>query len=222
MIYKKHNNFFLTHKEGALTALIALFCLVLFTFFPAVGASQKITSGIIFLCVLPLLYLKFILHKNLKNFGWQLGDWKSGLIFSSILLAAGLLLFYLLYHYTSFAKGYALPLLVAHNFWYFIFYELLLVGIFTALYENFFRGFIMFSLAPKAGIYAVFYQFFAIFLFFWITGSLNWNNSPFLITSFFSGLTSFKSRSMLYSFVASLLFFIILDALVIKFIHPIV
>jgi hypothetical protein len=40
-----------------------------------------------------------------------------------------------------------------------------------------------------------------------------------LITAAFSGLTTYKSRSLIYSFVSSLFFLIILDTLAIKFAH---
>lgn len=214
------NKFFLpAYKEDAMTFLVALLCLVLLAFFPTNGASQKITSGVIFLAILPLLYLKLILKKNLSDFGWQAGDWKNGLLFSLIYLAGGLVLFYAFIHFTSFSHSYKLPVSVMQSFWYFIFYELVIIGLFIALYEIFFRGFLMFSLAQKTGIYAVFYQFLAFFLFFWITGNLTWNNSPFFIATAFSGLVTFKSRSLLYSLVASLLFFLLFDALAIRLIR---
>lgn len=219
MLYKKERNFFLKYRETLLTALVMLACLALFTFFPTTGASQKVTSGIVFLGLLPVLYLKFVLKKKLKNFGWQLGDWEVGLIFSGIYLVLALLITYILFHYTSFPKEYVLPASIIHNFWYFLGYELFLVGAFAALYEIFFRGFVMLLLVPRAGFYAIFYQFFLLFLFFWVTDNLTWTNAPLLLTAAFSGLTTFKSQSLLYSFVASLFFLIILDALVIKFVY---
>jgi hypothetical protein len=219
MLYKKEKNFFLLHRESLLTTLVALACLGLFTFFPASGALQMITSGLIFFCVIPLLYLKFILHKDLHDFGFQVGDRKVGITFSLLYLASAFLICLLLFHYTAFAKGYYLPKAVSGNFGYFVFYELVLSGIFVALYEIFFRGFAMFSLAAKTGFYAIFYQFLLIFLFLWSTENLNWNSVPVLITAAFSGLTTYKSRSLIYSFVSSLFFLIILDTLAIKFAH---
>jgi len=219
MIRQKRNNFFQIYQEELLTAFVVLVCLALLTFFPASGALQKITSGIVFLFIAPLLYLKLVLKKNLADFGWQLGDWRAGLIFSAVYLVFALLIFYALSNYTPFLKEYRLPLAAMNNFWYFIFYELAIVGIFLALYEIFFRGFAMFSLSTKTGIYSVIYQFFLFFLFFWATGNLNWNIAPLLIAALFSGLTTLKSRSLLYSFATSLFFLIILDSLVIKFTH---
>jgi len=217
MIHQKRNNFLQTHQEDFLTAFVVLICLVLLTFFPTNGASQKITSGIVFLFIAPLLYLKLILKKNLADFGWRLGDWKSGLVFSAVYLVFALLITYALFNRTPFLKEYQLPLATTNNFWYFIFYELVIVGIFVAIYEIFFRGFVMFYLSAKTGFYSVLYQFFLFFLFFWATGNLNWNIVPFLIVAFFSGLATFKSRSLLYSFATSLFFLIIFDSLVIKF-----
>lgn len=219
MIYAKEKKIFTVYQEDILTALVFLACLVLLTFFPTDGASQKITSGLVFLFIAPILYLKFVLSKNLTDFGWQLGDWKKGLIFSAVYLVSALIISLVLFRYTPFLEGYKLPLAATDNFGYFIFYELAIVGIFVALYEIFFRGFTMFYLSAKTSVYSIFYQFLLFFLFFWATGNLDWNIIPLLIVAFFSGLTTLKSQSMIYSFATSLFFLIIFDSLVIKFTH---
>jgi hypothetical protein len=219
MIYAKEKKIFTVYQEDILTALIFLACLVLLIFFPTDGASQKITSGLVFLFIAPVLYLKLVLKRNLTDFGWQLGDWKKGLIFSAAYLVSALIISLVLFRYTTFLEEYKLPLATTDNFGYFIFYELAIVGIFVAFYEIFFRSFAMFYLSAKTGAYSILYQFFLFFLFFWITGNLDWNVIPLLIVSFFSGLTTFKSHSLLYSFVTSLFFLIVFDSLVIKFTH---
>jgi len=219
MPYAKEKKIFTVYQEDLLTAFVFLACLILLTFFPTDGASQKITSGLVFLFIAPILYLKLVLKKGLADFGWQLGDWKKGLVFSAVCFVPALLISFVLFRYTPFLKEYQLPLAAINNFWYFIFYELAIVGIFVALYEVFFRSFAMFYLSVKTGIYSVLYQFFLFFLFFWVTGNLDWNIIPLLIVAFFSGLVTFKSRSLLYSFATSLFFLIIFDSLVIKFTH---
>jgi hypothetical protein len=219
MDYKNKYNFFQTHREETLTALLILICLALLTFFPTYGPLQQVTSGIIFLFAVPMLYLKFVLKKSLPDFGWKLGEWKNGLAFSAIYLVSALLISVLLFRYTSFLKEYQLPVAATRNFWFFVFYELVVVGVFSALYEIFFRGFFMFYISAKTGVYSIFCQFLLFFLFFWTTGNLDWNTLPLLIVALFSGLVTFKSSSLLYSFATSLLFLLIFDSLVIKFTH---
>ncbi|HCP08577.1 MAG TPA: hypothetical protein DIT25_02140, partial [Candidatus Moranbacteria bacterium] len=88
MFYRKDKELIFSRKQEILTAFLALACLLLFAFFPAEEALEKITSSFIFLFVLPALYIKLILRKKMADFGWKLGEWKPGLVFSAAYLAA--------------------------------------------------------------------------------------------------------------------------------------
>lgn len=206
-------------KEELITSAVIVACLALFSFFPTQGPAQAITSSLVFLFLIPFLYIKLILKKNLKDYGWQLGNWKQGIIFAAISLVLSLLIFYILYHYSTFPKVYKLPLTATQNFGLFILYEFTLVAFFLALYEFFFRGFIMFSFSTKAGVASVAIQWLMFFIFLLISGSLIWQNALYMIVALFSGLIAFKSRSLLYSFVFGLFFLIIADALLIKLLY---
>jgi len=155
--YKKFN--ILTWKEDLITLGVIVACLGLFFLFPSQGPAQAITASLIFLFLVPFLYIKLVLKKSLRDYGWQIGNWKKGILFAAVSLVFSLLIFYALYHYTAFAKNYALPLIATQKFLYFVLYEFLLVGFFLALYEFFFRGFIMFSFAGKIGIFSVVFRF---------------------------------------------------------------
>lgn len=209
----------LTWKEDLITLAVIVVCLGLFFLFPSQGPAQAITASLIFLFLAPFLYLKLILKKNLRSCGWQIGGWKTGIIFAIISLIFSLLIFYALYHYTPFSKNYALPLIATQKFGFFLLYEFLLVGFFLALYEFFFRGFAMFSFAGKFGIICAGLQWLLFLAFLFLAGNLSWQNTPYMITGFFSGLITFRSRSLLYSFVFSLLFLLISDALIIKLLY---
>ena len=208
-----------TWKEELLTTAVIAACLALFFLFPAQGAAQGVTSSLIFLFLIPFLYLKLILKKNLKDYGWQLGNWKKGLLFASISLVAALLIFYALYHYTPLSKMYRLPSFAAGNFWLFLLYEFILVSFFLALYEFFFRGFVLFSFLPKTGWFSILIQFAIFLIFLAIAGNLVWQNSFYIIIAAFAGLTTLKSRSLVYSFAFGLLFSLISDAILIKLLY---
>lgn len=216
---RKKRNILLTWKEELLTSAVIVVCLVLFFFFPAQGPAQAATASLAFLFLIPFLYLKLTLKKNLKDHGWQMGDWKKGLVFASISLIASLLIFYALYHYTPLPKMYRLPAFVANNFWLFLLYEFILVGFFLALYEFFFRGLVLFSFLPKTGRLSVLIQWFFFAAFLALSENFKWQNAPYLIVAVFAGLIAYKSRSLLYSFSFGLFFLIIFDAVIIKLLY---
>lgn len=206
-------------KEELLTSAVIIVCLALFFLFPSQGAAQAVTASLIFLFLIPFLYLKLVLKKNLKDFGWQVGDWKQGVLFASLSLVIALLVFYALYHYTGLAKNYRLPAFATGNFWLFLVYEFVLVAFFLALYEFFFRGFVLFSFLPKTGWLSIIIQFAVFLLFLLIAGNLVWQNIFYVIIAALAGLITFRSRSLLYSFAFGLFFMIIADAVIIKLLY---
>jgi hypothetical protein len=206
-------------KTDLITLGVILVCLGLFFLFPSQGPAQAVTASLIFLFLVPFLYIKLILKKSLREYGWRIGDWKTGIIFAAGSLVFALLIFYALYHYTDFSKNYVLPLVATQKFGFFLLYEFLLVAFFLALYEFFFRGFVMWSFAGKIGIGSAGFQWLLFLVFLYAAGNFTWQNAPYMITGFFSGVITIKSRSLLYSFVSSLLFLIIIDAIIIKLLY---
>lgn len=213
------NNILTNWKEELITLAVVVACLALFFLFPTQGAAQAVTAGLVFFFLVPFLYLKLVLKRNLQDYGWQLGNWKQGLLFAAISLVASLLIFYALYHYTTFIKVYQLPISARSNFWLFLAYEFILVGFFLALYEFFFRGFVLFSFFPKLGWLAAVLQLLIFALFLLVGGNLVWQNVFYLIIAVFSGLIVTKSRSLLYAFGFGLVFCLISDAVIIKLLY---
>lgn len=203
------------NKELIVTSGVIVLCLVLFAIFPREGVFQEIIANLTFLLVIPILYIKIILKKKLGNFGLQTGDKKKGIIWAVLSLGISLLIFYIVYNYTDFPKYYRLPQEIMNNFWLFVFFEVLLIGSLTVLYEFFFRGFVMFNFTEKFGYWAIAIQFLLFILFFLATGNLGWSVIPGIIIAPFAGVAAYKGRSLIYSFAVSLFFIIILDALII-------
>ncbi|MCX6763631.1 MAG: hypothetical protein NTZ97_02765 [Candidatus Moranbacteria bacterium] len=200
-------------KEIAITSLVILICLALFFLFPVKGFAQTATVIFVFFLLIPVLYIKFNLRRDFQDYGWQMGNWKKGVLWGILSLIATLAAVYLLIFYTNFSKAYTVPF--SANFFYFALYEILLVGIYIFLYEMFFRGFIMFSFRKYLGILAPLLQFTVFALFLWATGNFNWINALYLITAFTSGWITYQSRSLLYAPIAAWLSIIIADAVII-------
>lgn len=207
------------NKYDFVTSGVIVVCLFLYAIFPANNIFQQIVSSLTFLLVIPFLYVKIILKKSVKDFGIQKGNFLTGLVWSVLSLFIAFLIVYILFHYFNFSEKYSVPESVRDNFIFFVGYEVFLAGFFVALYEIFFRGFLMFSFEKKIGYWSILLQAVTFFLLIWLSSSLDWSIVPYLIFALFGGTIAFYSRSVVYSFVSGLLFYVIVDSIFIKIIR---
>jgi hypothetical protein len=205
-----------TNKKLLVTSGMIILCLFLFVAFPTNNVFQKMIVYATFFVTIPILYVKIVLKENLKDYGLQIGNWKKGLLWGSLSLAGSLAVFYLIINYTKFPLSYNLNPLVTDQFSHFMLYEIFLVGFFVFIYEFFFRGIIMFSLAPKMRGWSIVIQFILFILLLFCTGSFRWSMTYFIIGAAFSGIAAYQSRSLIYSISASWIFIVIADAWFIK------
>lgn len=203
------------YKEEIITSCVIVFCLLLSVFFPVQNSIQLLTRNIFFLVIVPILYYKLVLKKNISNFGLTLGNKKAGILWGILMFFAILLTFFLLYLYTDFKKNYLLSSYIVHNFWIFLIYELILANVFIFIQEFFWRGFILLYFSKKIDFFAIFLQFFLYTLILIPTENSFWQMAPTLVISLFSGIIVYKSRSIFYSWAASLFSLVILDSFII-------
>jgi membrane protease YdiL (CAAX protease family) len=165
-IYKK-TNFIWKDTELLVSSLVIFACLFLAIVFPVDNNSlaQLLTKNVFFLVVIPALYIKLILKKNLADFGLNIKNKKTGVIWGIFFLVFLSLLYYALFNYTSLPKKYTLPQNVANSFPFFLLYELVLMNILIFSYEFFFRGFVQFLFFEKIGYWTILFQS-AIFILF--------------------------------------------------------
>lgn len=211
----KINRIFLPWKTELTSSAIIVASLALAYFFPAQDNFQNFSRGLFFLILLPILYVKFILKRKLSDYGFNLQNKKAGLAWSAIMLAASFLIIFLMIRFFGFDKKYVIPAYIAHNFWIFLFYELVLVNFLLFINEFFFKGFVFFTFFEKLGFWSVLIQFLLYVLFYAAVGSMVWQIAPMLILSVAGGIVTYKSRSLVYSYAMSLFFLIILDSYII-------
>jgi membrane protease YdiL (CAAX protease family) len=210
---------FLSDKKFLITLSVALICLGLFSQFSTADTSDIVvllkafTLLIFFFVIIPLLYIRIILKKQLKKYGWQMGNWRLGVFWGVFSLLLSLALAYIVIYYLKLPDKYTSYF--ADNFWVFILYEILVIGLYVFLYEFFFRGFLMFSLEKKFGRLSPLIQFLVFLAFYWLTNEFTWQNIFFFTAALFSGWITLHSRSILYSLVYSWLFILIADAAII-------
>lgn len=208
----KQKIFSIFSKEDAITAAVIFFCLLLYSVFPTDNVFQQIISSATFLLVIPVLYVKIILKKDLKYLGIRKGNWQAGVMWSVISLIISVLVAYILFNYFGLAQKYFLPRHIVDSFAFFLLYEIVLFGFFTFLYEVFFRGFLMLSFSKKIELWAIPLQALIFLALFFFSRGVHWTLTPYLIFLIFSGITVYFSRSIFYSFITFLIFNIIFDS----------
>lgn len=213
----KRTPFFTTELYATTAVIIA--CLFFVGYFPKNGIFQEVIVSTFFFLIIPILYSKIILKKKLKDLGVATGDAKSGIIWMVISAVMLFLIYYILFQYTNFTAKYSLPQRAAAEFKYFVLYEILVVGFITILYEFFFRGFVMFVFGKKFGQWAIVTQAIVFLLLLSVSGSRDYSLVPLLVASLFSGLTAYRSQSLIYSFAVSFFSVVVLDSVIVKLLN---
>lgn len=204
-------------KEFLLTGVLSIAIFLIYIFAPEAKDINKVFQGLIvsvvFFALLPLVYVRFVLKQSWQRLGLTLGNYREqGLaaLFILLIALAGFLVG--VTFFKNFQTFYTMPVRVEQNFWWFLGYEMVLVPLVVGLYEVFFRGFLMLLwLSEKAKWWSIIIQTVLFFGLVSLTGSLSWDTAPLIYISLFSGLIAYRSRSILYSFVASWLFLLIVD-----------
>lgn len=202
-------------KKFLITLAVIAICLILSIAFPIKGTMEDLTKDVFFLFIIPILYIKLVLKKNIGDFGLSLGDKKTGTLWGIGMLIVSLLITFVLVKLTDFTLNYKIASSVTGSFWIFLLNMLVFSNLLIFLQEYFFRGFVLSAFLREIGAYAILAQagiYFAIVIAQRGFGKDLWQMAPMIIMSFTGGITAYKSRTMLYSYISGLLYFILLNA----------
>jgi hypothetical protein len=145
--------------------------------------------------VIGILVIKLILKENIKDFGLQLGDYKTGLKFSLVFLFVMIILIWFVSATPSFAEKYPHLSDAKSNWNILLLYELGML-IYMFAWEFIWRGFMLFGLEKKFGYYSVLFQM--------IPFVILHNGKPFLETfgailgGIALGILALRTRSFYY------------------------
>jgi membrane protease YdiL (CAAX protease family) len=202
----------LINKKQTITSIFIVLCLFGYIFFPANEFFQYKAVAIIFLVVLPILYTKYFLKSELHFNQFTLGDWKKNIVY----LICGLLVAFIvigsIFIFTDFKLHYFLSAKVKNDFISFLYYELTGVLFTVAVYEGFFRGFIMSYFLEKYKKWSIMIQFLFLLVMIAIFHLPYWFYIMYVIFAPIGGWIYYKSNSLVYSFFGQLLFIILFDA----------
>lgn len=212
-------NFLHNWKREIITFLVAFACLFLAISFPAKGALQLISRIAFFLVLLPALFIKLVLQKNLCDFGLNFSERKKGIFGASLMLLFSFFIAVILFYFFNLEEKYVVPIFIINHFWAFVFYELIVIGIILFVLSFFFHGFLQTTLEKKFGFWAPFFQFILFISFLFFIEKLTWQYTPLIIFSLTGGIASYYSRSFLFSCFSGIVFILFLDLYIIELVR---
>ncbi len=153
-----------------------------------------------------------ILGENLKRFGFQLGDIKTGAKFILVLFLLVLPVFIFGARRAEFKSYYPFYPEARTNIWIFFYYAFILRAVYMLVWEFFFRGYITFGLFPAFGYWTILIQT--------IPFGIMHIGKPMLevygsfITGAVLGYVAIKSKSFVPCFILHWLSAVVFDVLV--------
>jgi len=109
------------------------------------------------LFIMSIIIIKFVLKDSLKDYGLQIGELKSGLIFSFVFLIVMITLIWFISATPSFSEKYPHLLSTRSSWEEFLVYELGMM-IYMIGWEFIWRGYMLFGLKERFGYYSVLIQ----------------------------------------------------------------
>ncbi len=103
--------------------------------------------------ILPAVYIKFAMHKNLKDFGLGLGDIKTGLKTLLILIPVIVIAIYFASGMPDVRSEYPLAKSLIRDYNHLLFYETTYVIFYYIAWEFYFRGILIFGLKDRFGAF---------------------------------------------------------------------
>lgn len=217
---KTLNTFFHDYQREILIGFCVLLVIFVSLIFPQKSSGESFWLSFFLFLLFPFLAIRFLLKEPLKDFGLSRGDFRSGVIFSSIVTVVFVFISYLIVSRPELLNQLPVTPGLAENYWYFLLFELFLVLPLHFFWEFFFRGFLQLGLEKRIGIYSLILQAFLQTVFVlrgpWIFSSL------IFFSALSAGFIARKSRSIIYSFVSLWVISISLDIMIIRAIHQMV
>ncbi len=164
--------------------------------------------------VLPALYIKFVMHKSLKDFGLGLGDVKTGLKILSVLIPVVVIAIYFAAKMPDVQSEYPLAKSLLTDRSKLAFYELAYVVFYYIAWEFYFRGFLLFGLKDRFGAFnAVLIQTISSCLVH--IGKPEGEIIGSIIVGIIFGLIALRTRSIWYVFILHALIGVLTDLFII-------
>ena len=164
--------------------------------------------------VLPVVYIKFAMHKNLKDFGLGLGNVKNGLNTLLIIIPIVVIAIFFASDMTDVRSEYPLAKSLLHDQNHLVFYEIAYIIFYYIAWEFYFRGVLIFGLKDKFGAFnAILIQTISSCLVH--IGKPEGEIIGSIIVGVIFGVIAFRTRSIWYVFVLHALIGVLTDLFII-------
>ena len=176
-------------------------------------------SGLLLLVVIPCLLIKFRFKESLKSYGLGLGDVRLGLTFVAVLIIISLPLFYfgsrnpqMWVEYPLIYRGMDVAQIRQQFQWHsFLLYELIYASFFFVI-EFTFRGYMLFGLRERFGLYVILIQMLSYTAWHLPKPVPELLGTP--VWGFAVAAVTLRARSLWYVFIAHWLLNIFLDVMI--------
>lgn len=161
--------------------------------------------------VMSVLLIKLLLKEKLKYFGFAIGDYKFGLITMLLFLLIMLPVLWIVSASPSFASAYPQGgSMLKQNYSLLILYELCML-VYMLGWEFLWRGFTLFGLYPKFGMYAIFIQMIPFFILH--RGKPELELFASIFAGIILGVQAIRARSFIYSWILHWLVMVSIDTI---------
>ena len=161
--------------------------------------------------VLPLILILLVLRDKPKSFGFQIGDYKFGLMSSLVFFIIMVPVLWIASGTETFARAYPQGgIRIRENMSILVYYELF-VGFYMLAWEFFWRGYMLFGLKEKFGFYAIFIQMIPFFILH--RGKPEIETFASIFAGLVLGIQAWRARSFIYCFLTHWSIMIFVDVI---------
>lgn len=164
-----------------------------------------------FMFLIPVISIKFVFKKKLSEFGFTLGDKKFGLITSAIFFAFMFIIVMIVSSSIEFKVAYPQGGEALRNNYQLLFLYELCILVYMLGWEFLWRGYMLFGLKEKLGLYTIFIQMIPFFILH--KGKPEIELFASILAGIILGVQALRSRSFIYSWILHWMVMVSIDVI---------
>ena len=164
-----------------------------------------------FMFLIPVLSIMFVFKKKLSDFGFTLGDKKFGLLTSAIFFTIMFVIVMIVSSSIEFKLAYPQGGEALRNNYQLLFLYELCILVYMLGWEFLWRGYMLFGLKEKLGLYTIFIQMIPFFILH--KGKPEIELFASILAGIILGIQALRSRSFIYSWILHWLVMVSIDVI---------
>jgi hypothetical protein len=164
-----------------------------------------------FMFLIPVISIKFVFKKKLSDFGFTLGDKKFGILTSAIFFAFMFVIVMIVSSSIEFKVAYPQGGEALRNNYQLLFLYELCILVYMLGWEFLWRGYMLFGLKEKLGLYTIFIQMIPFFILH--KGKPEIELFASILAGIILGVQALRSRSFIYSWILHWMVMVSIDVI---------